>query len=157
MVDLLVPAEEVGRLHQFFQSWLGRSTQDGNQPAVRATDELGWAGLEDTLAPEFSMVVPSGDVVSRTAVLEGLRSSFGQRPGLRIEIHHPVTLQEFVPAAGSSLGDTAGEVVTIRYQEWQWWSDETTARVATALLRRNSVAPGGWQWLCLQETWMQAA
>ncbi len=143
-------AAEVVRLHEFFVRWLGGTS--GTHEGVSRDED--WTGFEASLHPDFEMVIPSGDTLTRSELLQSFKPAFGTRPGLRIEIRETKVL------------DVNGDSILMRYQEWQEFmapvigsgsageTDTTTARVSMALLQRSTKALAGWQWLQLQETWL---
>ena len=78
--------KEVIELHQFFQDWFNG--------VIPNTDEQ-FARFADVMADSFGMVPPNGRFISRTPLLDGLRSSYGrsqQSPG-HIWIENFVTRQ----------------------------------------------------------------
>lgn len=124
--------DEVQRLHVFFQNWL--SSADDN--------EAGWQGFSDALADGFEMVVPDGRRLTRIDLLASFGAARGTRPGVQIEIRDAVVLNEST--------DTA----TVRYEEWQLHEEFGNQRISTAVLRQSEVAPLGWVWLALHESWL---
>lgn len=125
--------DEVVALHDFFERWFR-----GDLPASDAA----FARLEGALAPDFTMVGPSGAVTGREPLLRALRGAHGTRPGVLISVERAV---ETI---------TTPALVVVRYEEWQTEGDETTARRSTALLEPAPAAPGGFLWRAVHETWL---
>lgn len=122
---------EIEELHEVFEAWLAGSA------------EASLASVEDSLASDFRMVSPSGQLVERGPLLSGLHAARGRSgEGFRIEVRE-VTARE--------LG-TAG-LVLATYQEWQ---DDPGSlprgRQSSALLRARPGA--GFDWLHVHETWL---
>lgn len=122
--------DEVRRQHAFIEAWL-------RDDAVAAD---GWAHFEASLAEGFSIVGPDGVELTRAALLHGFRSARGRLPGVRVEIR-----------AGRVL-HRVGDVVVVRYEEWQHHDESPSARVSTAVMGADPSAPLGWTWLALHET-----
>lgn len=129
-MDAAAAEAEIRDLHVFFQEWLG-----GSCPA---TPEA-FAPLEAALAPEFSMVAPTGRRLDRAAVVEWLRDAHGQRgAGFRIWIE---AVGEIARGPG---------FIAMTYDERQSLAEGDTRRRATALLRP---AGGRLVWVLVHETW----
>ncbi|EMA35435.1 DUF4440 domain-containing protein [Halobiforma nitratireducens] len=128
-------AAEIESLHEFFVEWYA-----GQRPKTDA------GRLEEALAPGFEMVTPDGDRLAREAVLEGIREDYGRdEPGaFDIDIRNV----EVVARTESHA--------TVRYEECQETTDETTGRVSTVLFRDDTDAPGELAWVDLHETWLES-
>ena len=125
---------EIRQLHDFFQGWLGGELEP------EAFDRL-----EAALAPDFSMVVPSGRIVERGPLVEGLRGRRGAEPGLEIRIEQPV------------LQDRGDGWILATYQEWQRTPDRRNGRISTVLFREDPAGPHGLRWVHVHETWAEGA
>ena len=103
-------------------------------------EQDGWQRFEDSLADQFEMVVPTGNIVSRTELLTDFQEARGAAQGVEIEIREATILY------------SAGDLSVVRYEEWQLHESLANQRVATAFLTKDTAAPGGWSWLALHET-----
>lgn len=126
--------DEIETLHDFFVDWY--AARIPKHEFVR---------MERAIAPGFEMVTPDGVRCERSAVLEAVRESYGRDdPGeFDIEIQNVELIERL---DGHAL---------VRYEEWQTTADERTGRVSTVLLREESAAPGGLQWIHVHETWIE--
>lgn len=125
---------EVEQLHQFFQDWFR-----GELPE---TDEA-FARFETVMAAPFEMVVPSGRIVDRAAILEAVRKVHGKEPAARIWIENH--RHRF----------TIGNLSMVTYEEWQETDGDKRGRISSALMEVNDDTPNGVHWLHLHETWME--
>jgi hypothetical protein len=129
--------EEIVDLHLFFERWLG---------GTLGFDDDAFARLERALAPEFSFVSPHGALITRKALLAGIREAHGSRPGCEIRIEAPKLLSQH------------GSLVIVSYIERQREEGIETRRLSSALLEAlrpgESEATRGWRWLHVHETWL---
>jgi hypothetical protein len=124
---------EIVELHAFFQGWL-----DGTLPATDAV----FARLADTIETEFTLITPSGEIITRTPLLSQLRAAHESRPNWRMWIENAQLLVE------------NSDLTVATYQEWQQTGDATTVRISTAVFRNCSGTPNGLVWLHVHETWL---
>lgn len=122
-------SSEIIELHNVFERWF---CGDGSDHLAR---------VEAVLAPEFSMVAPSGILVQRSEVMANLANALGLHQ-LEIEIAH----QELI-------WDSA-DAVLAGYDEIQHHASFTTRRRSTALFSRTDTAPNGLVWRHVHETWI---
>jgi len=127
---------EIEGLHAFFVDWY-----DG------VLDDDEFARMEAAIGEDFEMVVPTGAVRDRDAVLAMVREGYGKttHEGFDIEIRAVELVRD--------LGDAA----LVRYEEWQLSGEEgdereEDGRVSTVLLREADGTPEGLEWLDLHET-----
>lgn len=123
-----VVVAEIEELHRCFEG-------------IFAGDAAPLARVDAALAPSFSMVPPSGQVVPRASVIAGLTGAVGSG-AMTIRIVNPRLLW--------SDGRSALAV----YEEWQDSTDGTTARQSSVLFEVDAAAPGGLRWIWVHETWM---
>lgn len=126
--------EEVVGLHEFFVAWFGGEIENSAVELARFTAAS---------HPNFVMVVPSGQIIDKAAVVDGLRSAHGSRAGrdFRIEIRN---VTDRVVAEGAVL---------LTYQEWQFEGPRVaSARTSTAMFVAAPHAPNGVVWRHLHET-----
>lgn len=126
--------DEVVELHRFFEAWLGHA----------GTGDI--ARLEAALAPGFEMIVPSGALFARAAVIAMVAGGRGRKGSET----RPFTIR-IDDATAVALGP---EHCLVRYIERQDGPDGPTARWSSALFRADAAAPCGVVWLHLQETWL---
>lgn len=133
--------KEIVALHQFFQDWFTDSSTDPKEPLR----------LSRALSPEFRMVTPSGQTLSREQVIQSVGNARGvhtlatQSNGFQIRIVYP----ELLAAEGA--------LSLVTYQEWQNGPSGTTGRQSTVLFQQEPSAPEGVSWVHLQETWLPEA
>jgi len=121
---------EVVELHEVFEAYfLGTMANDLSR-------------VEAALAPEFSMVAPSGDEVNRTEIMEYLQAAYGTLAQFKIWIED-VRVQF-----------QSDELVLASYIEAQSSSDGETRRRSSVMFRRDAGGPNGLRWLRLHETWL---
>lgn len=128
--------DEIEELHDFFQGWLGGELPD---------DEATFARMDEAMAEDFTFVTTAGDLLDRAAVVGGVRSAHGARPGLRIDIRRPRLLQ---------ARDDRWLAV---YQEWQRVDGDADGRTSTVLFRRDAAAPRGLAWVHVHESPIEGA
>ena len=141
MSAALVPQcrDEVVGLHEFFVDWFAGHVSDSAVVFARFTAAV---------HANFTMVLPSGQLVDKAAVAHGLRSAYGSQAGrdFRIEIHD-VTERH-----------AADGVVVLTYQEWQFEGPRVgNARTSTAVFVAAPHAPNGVVWRHLHETFLGPA
>jgi hypothetical protein len=124
---------EIIELHQFFQDWYN------NQ--LPSTEE-NFSRCADVLAPEFSIIFPSGDQVLCQPLLEKLHKAHGTHNNMRIWIENIQVLYHF------------DELALATYEEWQKIGEKVTARLSSVLFKTYQHTPNGLFWLHVHETWM---
>ena len=124
---------EIGELHAFFEQWLA-----GKLPETADA----FARVEAVLAPDFTLVAPSGQETDRATIAVRLRGLWNTRPRVRIWIEQFRLLLDAPP------------LLVARYEEWQEGSAGNTRRISTAVFRAAPTAPNGVQWVRVHETWI---
>lgn len=126
-------ARDIEELHQFFEDWFQGKLPD--------TDEA-FASFEGVLHPEFHIVVPSGETLSRDQILALVRKGHGRWAGSDrwIEVRSPRRLST---VEGASV---------FAYEEWQVLPGSMEGRVSTVVLRPHPKLPGRIQWVHVHET-----
>lgn len=127
---------EVVDLHEFFVVWLGGTIENSAIEFSRFTAAT---------HPQFTMVPPSGQLLDKAAVSEGLRAAHGSRMrrDFRIEIRN----------IGERMLTEASALLT--YEEWQFENGSArSARTSTVLFVPAGHAPNGVAWRHLHETLM---
>ena len=125
---------EIVELHEFFTDWLSGSLDNSAVDFSRFTAAT---------HPQFTMVIPSGQLLDKAGVTEGLRSAHGSRMrrDFRIEIRS---------IAERMLTD---ESAVISYEEWQFENGAPrSARTSTVVFVPAGHAPNGVAWRHLHET-----
>lgn len=128
MTRSISATEEVVRLHDDLEAWIGRG--DGSR----------WPDIEAALADDFVQIGPDGVPRDRATVVDlvaGLKGVAGDAFTIRIE------------DATSRLLDDRFALVS--YREVQRGGRNDTDRWSSALLCRSP--QGGWRWHHLHECW----
>jgi hypothetical protein len=125
---------EIVQLHKFFQDWYNND--------LAPTDE-NFSRCAGVLAPSFSIIFPSGDMVYQQPLLETLHKSHYSRVGMRIWIEN-VQVRHHI-----------GELILATYEEWQEIEGQVTARLSSVLFQEAQSTPNGLQWLHVHETWIK--
>lgn len=128
MADSMSPEDEVKRLHDDLQAWIGRG------------DASRWAAFESALADDFVQIGPDGIARDRATVLDlvaGLKGIAG-----------PTFVIEIKDARARALD---GGYALVSYREVQRGGSRDTDRWSSALLGRSSTR--AWRWHHLHECW----
>ncbi|WP_348530089.1 DUF4440 domain-containing protein [Mesorhizobium sp. NFR06] len=125
---------EVVDLHRFFVDWFDK----------RLCDTADFGRFERVLGEGFSMVVPSGQMLDRAAVLGHVKASRGTFDG-----DFAISIEDIRP------GWQSGDVIVLTYVEAQQRAGQASRRRSSAVFTPNSSAPRGVEWRHLHETWLQ--
>ena len=128
MAESISPEDEVKRLHDDLQAWIGQS------------DSSRWAAFESALADDFVQIGPDGIARDRATVLDlvaGLKGIAG-----------PTFIIEIKDARARALD---GGYALVSYREVQRGGSRDTDRWSSALLGGSST--GAWRWHHLHECW----
>lgn len=121
-------ADEVERLHAFFDDWFaGRGS--------RSIEEF-----SEALDDRFLLVAPTGTVYDRDAIIELVDAGRGAGDA-HIRIEKPTVRH-------------AGAVLVGTYEEHQRREGVSSARISTVVMVERASAPGGWAWIAVHETWL---
>jgi hypothetical protein len=133
-IDLVEAARtEAVDLHTFFVGWLTGTLDDTDRVFER---------FADVLHPAFSMIVPSGEVLDRDAVVESVRVAHGSA-----EASFAIEIRNVVARFAN------GDAVVVTYEEWQFLGDRVDdRRMSTAVFLRSTAAVNGVRWRHLHET-----
>lgn len=118
---------EVEELHAFFGRWYAA-------PVEADLDRVSGA-----LAPEFELLAPSGDLLTRQQLLSELAANRGAYPDLSI------TVEEL------ELSPSRDDEITARYTEVHWEGGKCERRRCCALLRQSARTFNGLEWLAISE------
>ena len=129
----VVVRREIDELHAFFEQWLSGKAPDSDAVFAR---------VESALAPDFTLVDPSGQEADRATMAALLRGLWNTRPQVHIWIEANCLLLDAPP------------LLVARYEEWQEGSAGNTRRISTAIFRTAPTAPNGVQWVRVHETWI---
>ena len=129
---------------------------DASQHTLTATLSLSAPGFA-TLAPEadfsrfervmgedFTMVVPTGQLLDRAAVLGYVKASRGTFDG-----DFAISIEDIRP------GWQSGDVIVLTYVEAQQRAGQASRRRSSTIFTVSSSAPNGVEWRHLHETWLQ--
>ena len=125
---------EVVDLHRFFVDWFDKGR----------CDHAVFNRFESVMGEGFSMVVPSGQLLDRDAVLAHVRASRATFDG-----DFAISIEDIRP------GWQAGDVIVLTYVESQQRASKASRRRSSAVFTVNSSAPNGVEWRHLHETWLQ--
>ena len=117
--------EEVARLHRFFQQWFRGEVAD-------------MATCVESLAADFALVTPQGELLGKAEILEAIRG------------HHGRECSDFTIETVGRRCDRVGGVHLVTYEEHQRGVRSTT-RVSTAALTEEA---GLFLWHRVHETWL---
>jgi len=126
---------EVVDLHRFFVDWFDK----------QCADKADFSRFESVMGKGFTMVVPSGQLLDRDAVLGYVRASRATLDG-----DFAIAIEDIRPAW------QAGDVIVLTYVEAQQRAGQASRRRSSAVFTTNSSAPNGVEWRHLHETWLQA-
>ncbi|MEM8861236.1 MAG: hypothetical protein AAGD96_23160 [Chloroflexota bacterium] len=126
---------EIHRLHQFFVDWFN---------GILPESEESFSSFLSATAQNFSIIPPSGQLISLSALSSSLYELHHKRPGLQIKVKN-VQVQHQI-----------GDYVLATYEEWQLeqGDQEWNGRISTALLSHNESTPSGIMWHHVHETWL---
>ena len=119
--------QEVSELHAFFGQWYSGVTSN-------CLDRV-----TSVLAPDFELLSPSGEIISKQALLDELNAHRGAFPELRISV-------ENVDPEPSRDGE-----VVVRYIEVHTENGVCERRRCCALLRDSNSAMNGLTWVAIGE------
>ena len=113
--------------------WLTGTLEDADGVFERFTD---------VVHPEFSMIVPSGEVLDRDAVVASVRAAYATAD------------ESFVIEIRDVVDRVSGDdAIVFTYEEWQFVGDRVDSRrVSTVLFVPAPGATNGVQWRHLHET-----
>jgi hypothetical protein len=118
--------QEVSRLHRFFQDWFrGRAAVD-------------FGMCERALAPHFTIITPTGQLLERGEILDAIRVHRGGEP------------PDFEITTVPRICQRVGGLHLSTYEEHQRGT-RATVRLSTAVLAESD---GVFTWHSLHETWL---
>ena len=129
-----VYAAEIRDLHQFFQDWFSGAI---------AQTEANFARVTTALNENFTLIGPDGTLAEYATVIGWLRGGYGSRPNFRLWTDKIVVRHQ------------QDDLALATYEEWQTIDGQENVRLSTTLLRANTNAPGGVEWLHVHETWLR--
>ena len=121
-------ADEVDRLHAFFEDWFAdRNARD-------------FAEFDDAMADDFYLVSTDGDLMRRDEIVGFVHGARGTGV-VEIRIVDPVVRRD-------------DRVLIGTYEEHQVKRGIPSSRLSTTVMSRHDDAPGGWLWHAVHETWI---
>lgn len=123
---------EVVELHRFFEQWFNGTV---------AQEDVIFGRFAHILAPDFTIIPPSGNLIPRQPLLDGLWSAYGSDSHIKIWVEN-ANFRPITPSIGLVI-----------YQEWQTTADKTTVRISSAIFRSQLGLPNNIVWLHVHETW----
>lgn len=119
----------------FFVDWFTGATENTDQNFAR---------VADTLASDFVLISPRGDIHDRDEILVLIRKAHDGRDAQTFEIWIEDFAARFVE----------GPFCLATYCEWQEIEGDRTCRKSTVLFRTHASTPNHVQWVHLHETWL---
>ena len=129
--------QEVREFHAFLRDWLAGAAPRSSETFARFSGVMG-EGLE--------VIGPRGTVTGREALVEEFEGLHGQLAADADAFE--IWIENF------RLRWAAGDHALVTYEEWHRRQGATSARLSTALFRRDEGAPSGVAWLHVHETWL---
>lgn len=142
---------EVIDLHRFIEDWSNGQLEDNDSIYRR---------FADSLASDFVLIGPDGEVADRAGTVDGFRGAHGRwRDGTSHDVAEGAA-NEDDPEGGRieirnlSVRALNDPLCLIAYEEWHFVRQSARGRISTVLLRRSDQAPGGVEWAHLHEVWL---
>ena len=129
--------QEVRGFHAFLRDWLAG--------AVTRTDES-FARFSGAMDDGVEVIGPRGTVTPRDALVDEFECLHGQLAADADEFE--IWIENF------RLRWAADDHALVTYEEWHRRRGTTSARLSSALFRREAAAPCGVAWLHVHETWL---
>jgi hypothetical protein len=129
---------EIVEAHRFFTDWVTARVPD--------TDAT-WSAFDDTLAPEFELITPSGEALARAPLLASIRAMHAKHEGSDFKIW----IENF------DCRRVGADTVLATYEEWQTLAGETRGRLSTVVFERNPAMPNHVRWVHVHETWLPSS
>ena len=124
---------EIVELHHFFENWYTGTLANTPQNLERFTTVLN---------PEFTIIMPGGQLIRYPALVEMIKSNYGTRADFRIDIKNIQVLFQYQ------------EIITATYEEWQHDGQHTTMRISTVIFQQKDNLPNQLAWQHVHETWL---
>ena len=119
---------EVAEFHEFVEAWFAGTADDPRR-------------LETSLAPDFHIVTPQGEIRTRDGLVEDVVGAHAAYADVSFEIS----------IGAFESRDVTDDRCLATYEERRSIDDRHETRVATALFRRAD-APNGVEWIHVHET-----
>ena len=129
--------QEVRGFHAFLRDWLAGAVPRRAEAFARFSGALDGA---------LEVVSPLGTVTGREALVEEFEGLHGALAGDADAFD--IWIENF------RCRRVVGDHAVVVYEEWHRRRGATSARLSTALFRREATAPGGVAWLHVHETWL---
>ena len=129
--------QEVRGFHAFLRDWLAG--------AVPRTAET-FARFSGAMDDGVEVISPRGTVTPRDALVDEFEGLHGQLAADADQFE--IWIENF--RSRWHEGDHA----LVTYEEWHRRRGATSARLSTALLRRDAATPSGVAWVHVHETWL---
>ena len=129
--------QEVRGFHAFLRDWLA-----GAEPRTAET----FVRFSGAMDHGVEVIGPRGTVTGRKALVDEFEGLHGQlaADADRFEIW----IENF------RCRWQGGDYALVTYEEWHRRQGATSARLSSALFRREAAAPGGVAWVHVHETWL---
>lgn len=125
--------KEIIELHQFFQDWF-----QGKLPQTHKAFQR----FSHVLHSAFTIIPPSGALVHRDVILDGLYKGYAQNSEIEIWVSN-ITLHYHMP-----------QFLIATYHEHQKTVDGETRRISTVTFQPDNECVNNLSWLHVHETWL---
>ena len=129
--------KEVIGLHDFFAQWFKAEIENNNAEFSR---------VEKALNENFMLIIPTGELLTREKLLQQLRAGYASHKDDEIEY------QLWVKNIRCRLVE--GNLCLLTYEEWGKVHGKVTARLSSALFRKNNEAINGVEWIHVHEVYI---
>ena len=129
--------QEVWGFHAFLRDWLAGAV-------LRSADTF--ARFSGAMDAGVEVIGPRGTVTGRKALVDEFEGLHGQLAADADAFE--IWIENF------RCRWAAGEYALVTYEEWHRRQGATSARLSSALFRREAAAPSGVAWMHVHETWL---
>jgi len=129
--------KEVIDLHAFFAQWFSSEVENNDEVFSR---------VENALDKQFVLIVPTGELQPREKILQQIKAGYGSRKD--DEKEYRLWVQNI------QCRLTEGNLCLVTYEEWAEVEGKTTARLSSALFRKNEKAVNGVEWVHVHEVYI---
>ncbi|MHA1557968.1 MAG: hypothetical protein ACTSPM_13675 [Candidatus Heimdallarchaeota archaeon] len=129
--------KEVIDLHTFFAQWFSSEVENNDEVFSR---------VENALDKQFVLIVPTGELQPREKILQQIKAGYGSRKD--DEKEYRLWVQNI------QCRLTEGNLCLVTYEEWAEVEGKTTARLSSALFRKNEKAVNGVEWVHVHEVYI---
>ncbi len=129
--------KEVIDLHEFFAQWFRSEIENNGEVFSR---------LENVLDKQFVLIAPTGELSPRGKLLQQLEAGYGSRKD--DEKKYRLWIKNI------QCRLTEGNLCLVTYEEWGEVNGKITARLSSALFRKNEKMINGVEWVHVHEVYI---